>query len=134
MTGTLQPRHYTSREFGAWVGQRIRELRVIQRAIAEEARVDPAYLTHIKRGFVPKKDVVRRLAVALQVDTDEMLIRAGYAPESLTTRELLTLLEEPKSAPTSPVHRLLMSLPARDRTRAALFLRNCIATVKGRAL
>ena len=68
-----------------------------RRKLAEMARVDPSYLTLIERdGFVPRRDKVIRLAKALECDTDECLLTAGYAPQKVQVTEFLERLERYK--------------------------------------
>jgi transcriptional regulator with XRE-family HTH domain len=68
-----------------------------RRKLAEMAKVDPSYLTLIERdGFVPRRDKVIRLAKALDCDTDECLLTAGYAPQKVQVTEFLERLERYK--------------------------------------
>lgn len=68
-----------------------------RRKLAEMAKVDPSYLTLIERdGFVPRRDKVIRLARALDCDTDECLLTAGYAPQKVQVTEFLERLERYK--------------------------------------
>jgi transcriptional regulator with XRE-family HTH domain len=68
-----------------------------RRKLAEMAKVDPSYLTLIERdGFVPRRDKVIRLAKALECDTDECLLTAGYAPQKVQVTEFLERLERYK--------------------------------------
>jgi len=68
-----------------------------RRKLAELAKVDPSYLTLIERdGFVPRRDKVIRLSRALECDTDECLLTAGYAPSKVQVTEFLERLERYK--------------------------------------
>ena len=60
--------------------------------LAEMVDVDPSYITLIERnGQVPRRDKVVALARALDGDLDEMLLKAGYAPENISTEAVLEL-------------------------------------------
>ncbi len=65
-----------------------------RRKLAELAKIDPSYVTLIERdGYVPRKDKVLELARALEVDVDQTLLVAGYAPEKISLKDLLERLE-----------------------------------------
>jgi transcriptional regulator with XRE-family HTH domain len=76
-------------------GQRIRELRKAKtlslRALAEAVGVSFTYISKIENekldfGDYPGEDLIVKLATALEVDTDELLILAKKIPEGIKKR------------------------------------------------
>ena len=67
-------------------GHRLRRLReekcVAQVALADAVGISAPYLSRIETGVdaPPAEDVIRRLARALVVDADELVVRAGRVP------------------------------------------------------
>lgn len=49
--------------------------------LSQEAGIDHAYVPKIERGFIPRRDVVERLASALELDPVHSLAHAGFVPE-----------------------------------------------------
>ena len=69
-----------------------------RRKLAELAGIDPSYVTLIERdGYVPRKDKVLEVALALEAEVDHTLLVAGYAPEKIPVKDLLERLETFKS-------------------------------------
>jgi transcriptional regulator with XRE-family HTH domain len=65
-----------------------------RRKLAELAKIDPSYVTLIERdGYVPRKDKVLEIAKALEVDANQILLMAGYAPEGIPAKEFLQKIE-----------------------------------------
>jgi transcriptional regulator with XRE-family HTH domain len=53
-----------------------------RRDLAKMANIDPSYVTLIERdGYIPRIDVVQRVARALNVSLDDCCLAAGYATE-----------------------------------------------------
>jgi transcriptional regulator with XRE-family HTH domain len=87
-------------------GARLRELRrkakLTQRELASQIGVDFSYLSKIENGVLPppSEKVILRLAEALKVDKDELLILAGRIPEDiaelLRNKKTLQLLRTEK--------------------------------------
>lgn len=76
-------------------GQRLRELRkaknLSQRALADMVGINFTYLSKIeneKLDFAqfPSEDLIRKLAVALDADEDELLLLAQKIPERIRKR------------------------------------------------
>jgi len=76
-------------------GPRIRELRKAKhlslRAIAEAVGVSFTYISEIENekldfGDYPREDLIAKLATALDVNTDELLILAKTIPEGIKKR------------------------------------------------
>ena len=81
-----------------YVRDRRKARQLTRRKLAEMARIDPSYVTLIKRdGYVPRKDKVIEIARAIQADADHTLLVAGYAPERIPVRELLERIESFKA-------------------------------------
>jgi len=70
-------------------GVRIRELRkeigISQREVADKVGIDFTYLSKIESGDMnpPSQEVIRRLALVLGVDSDELITLAGKVPTDL---------------------------------------------------
>jgi transcriptional regulator with XRE-family HTH domain len=78
-------------------GQRIRDLRrakkLGQRALAQRVGVSFTYVSKIENhqldfGEYPSEELIRRLAMALEVDADELLLLAEKIPEQVRARVL----------------------------------------------
>ena len=80
-------------EFGAWV-RFMRTLAGMKRIdLAESARVDLSTITAIESGgHVPKSATVIRISASVCGDVDEALLRAGYAPITVSVDHVLRLL------------------------------------------
>lgn len=81
-------------------GQRLRELRtgksLSQRALAQVIGVSHTYVSKIETGNLdfgdfPSKELILKLAKALEADADELLLLAGKVPEGIRRR----ILERP---------------------------------------
>ncbi|MBI2853275.1 MAG: helix-turn-helix domain-containing protein [Chloroflexi bacterium] len=74
-----------AKDFGAKLRDLRKRARLSQRALAEKAGIDFTYLSKIETGKMPppSRDVVLRLAEALDVDRDELLISAGRVPSEM---------------------------------------------------
>lgn len=80
-----------------YIREKRKSKHLTRRKLAEISTVDPSYLTLIERdGFVPRKDKVKKLAKALDLDVDECLLTAGYAPAKIPVTEFLERLERYK--------------------------------------
>jgi HTH-type transcriptional regulator, competence development regulator len=78
-------------------GERLRELRLAKkltlRSLSEKVGVTFTYLSKIENhklsfGEFPGDDLIRRLAVALDADPDELLLLAEKIPDALRRRIL----------------------------------------------
>lgn len=68
-----------------------------RRKLAELAKIDPSYVTLIERdGYIPRKDKVQDIARALEVDANQILLMAGYAPDGIPPMEFLQKMENMK--------------------------------------
>ena len=84
------------------LGQRLRELRkarnLSQKQLADLVEINFTYLSKIENERLdfaqfPSEDLIRRLARALDADTDELLILARKVPETIRQR----VLERPEA-------------------------------------
>ena len=84
------------------LGQRLRELRktrnLSQKQLADLVGINFTYLSKIENERLdfaqfPSKDLIRRLAKALDADEDELLILAQKVPETIRRR----VLERPEA-------------------------------------
>lgn len=92
--------------WAGFVNARMEHLGLTLLAVARAVRIDPSYVSMIRRGlYKPRREVVVRLANALDVDPDELLLRFGFAPYD---RELGRVLLGGASA--GDMHRLSPSL------------------------
>lgn len=79
------------------LGKRLRELRkarnLSQRQLAVQVRINFTYLSKIENERLdfaqfPSEDLIRRLALALDADEDELIILARKVPETIRQRVL----------------------------------------------
>lgn len=86
-------------------GEQLRELRLQQglnqRKLAKKVGIDFTYLSKIETGKMPppSQETIRKLAEALDVDEDELLVLAGRVPDDIKdvvtrSRELPAFLRE----------------------------------------
>jgi putative DNA methylase len=70
----------------AFLKSRREELGLSLRTVAARCSVDPAHLSRVESGAtVPSDTLIERLAEALSVPRDELLLQAGRVPSSLRT-------------------------------------------------
>lgn len=80
-------------------GSRIRQLRKVQdltlRELGERVNMDFTYLSKIEngKGDPPSEDAIRRLAIVLQTDAEELILLADKLPTDFE-RDLLDRPEE----------------------------------------
>ena len=80
-----------------YVKEKRKSKHLTRRKLAELAKIDPSYVTLIERdGYVPRKDKVLEIAKSLEVDPNQILLMAGYAPEGIQPREFLQKIENIK--------------------------------------
>ncbi len=74
--------------FGQRIRRRRRELGLTQRKVAGDLEIDFTYLSKLEndRGEPPGEKTVRKLAVVLEDDEEELLALAGKVPEQLRDR------------------------------------------------
>jgi HTH-type transcriptional regulator, competence development regulator len=74
--------------FGQRIKRRRRELGLTQRQVADRLEIDFTYLSKLEndRGEPPGEKTVRKLAVELKEDEEELLALAGKVPEQLRDR------------------------------------------------
>jgi len=93
-------------EFGRYLRELRKQKKISQRDLATQVAVDFTYLSKIEGGRLapPSEDVIRRLALALDADENELINLAGKVPkdlkavleESPQAVELLRVLSERK--------------------------------------
>lgn len=67
-----------------YIKDKRKKKKLTRRKLAELAKVDPSYLTLIERdGYIPRRDKITSFAAALEAESNEMFIMAGYIPENL---------------------------------------------------
>src|SRR5438445_13012735 len=68
--------------FGSWIRKLRRERGMSQRRLAQKVGIDFTYLSKLENdaGQSPGDDLIRRLAVELGEDADELLALAGKVP------------------------------------------------------
>lgn len=75
-----------SRKWAVFVGKHRKARRLTRRDLARLASMHPSYMTLIEgKGYVPKRDRVRRLAHALEVPESSALLAAGYSNEVVSS-------------------------------------------------
>ena len=68
--------------FGEWIREERITVRLKEKDLAEKVGIHPSYIHNIeKRGCVPRREIVIKLAKELNLFVDEALLRAGYSPE-----------------------------------------------------
>lgn len=74
--------------FGAFLRALRHQKFMSQEVLAERANVGVPYISKIERGHnpPPNAETLVRIAVALDADPDEVLVRAGKAPPDLLRR------------------------------------------------
>lgn len=74
--------------FGRRVQRLRREQNLTQRGVASALGIDFTYLSKLEndRSEAPGEDLVRRLAVVLKTDAEELLVLAGRVPAELRDR------------------------------------------------
>ena len=82
-----------------WIGKALARAREVdkldQKAVAAKAGIDASYLTHMKNGLVPRRDMVEALGEALG-RRDEALLYAGYLPHKGCLRAVLAAARKKK--------------------------------------
>jgi HTH-type transcriptional regulator, competence development regulator len=75
------------RSFGKYLRRKRKEKQMSQRTLAEETGVDFSYLSKVENdvpGFASVSEpTLTKLAAALEVDSDEMITRAGKIPSDV---------------------------------------------------
>lgn len=77
------------------VARRRRELGLTQEELSERAGMSQEWASKVERGEIqsPRRSALRRLADALQVPAEDVIIAAGYAEKPSTARILLEQVE-----------------------------------------
>lgn len=89
-------------EWGACVKQRRERLSLTRHDLAMCAYIDASYITLIERdGYVPRRDKVISLARAMNSDVDEVLLTAGYAPETISANAMIAMVRRAKKKATA---------------------------------
>jgi len=108
-----------------YIKEKRKAKKLTRRRLASLVKIDPSYITLIERdGFVPRRDKVLSFASVLDVDSDEMLLMAGYAPSDkplyskLFVPELFELIEK------------LSGLEEQEQIKANEIIRTCLTAVK----
>ena len=103
--------------FGHYIQHRRRELHLSQRDVAQRLGLDFTYLSKLEnsRGEPPGEDTVRKLAVVLGVDPEDLLARAGKVPGDLRARaqrnvEFARFLRRLPSLPDAKIRELNSTL------------------------
>jgi transcriptional regulator with XRE-family HTH domain len=97
MTGKLS--------FGEWLDDQLREKRWTQTSFAESVDVSPSTVsTWISNTHLPGRRVMSRIARVLDLDINEVLVRAGYPPMDAGYRLPENRNEEMKTDEESPIY------------------------------
>lgn len=119
--------------WAAWVKDHRKALRMTRREMAAQSLCDPSYVTLIERdGYVPRKDVAKRIAAVLKAETEGLVV-AGFVPQGVSKPLVLASIQEGLVRTTmSPQARQLMlrlrEMDLRDQDKAAAVL---LATLEG---
>lgn len=83
-----------NQSWASYVKEKRKTRRLTSRKLAEIAKIDPSYITLIERdGYIPRKDKVIDIGKALEVDENQILIMAGYAPLGVHAKDLIQRME-----------------------------------------
>lgn len=76
--------------FGQRIKRKRRELSLTQRQVADALEIDFTYLSKLEndRGEPPGERTVRRIAIVLKEDEEDLMALAGKVPEQLRDRAL----------------------------------------------
>ena len=76
-----------TKKFGAWLRYRRLEKHASQRWLSQQADISWTYLSKVENGVPgfssPSEKTLRKFAVALKADPDEMITRAGKIPSDV---------------------------------------------------
>lgn len=86
-----------NQKWANYIKEKRKTKHLTRRKLAQLGKIDPSYITLIERdGYVPRREKVQNLSRALEVDANEILLMAGYAPDGIPPRELLQKMESNK--------------------------------------
>lgn len=72
-------------EFGTWLARALRDAGISQAELGRRAGVSEGQLTRYRTGVtLPDPDTIKRLALALSADPDELLVIAGHREGDLS--------------------------------------------------
>lgn len=82
-----------AKQFGEYLKSLRKSKKFTIRKLEQISGVSNGYLSHVERGLrgVPKPETLKRLAPALQVPFEEMMIKAGHMTER--TDAMVTMIE-----------------------------------------
>ncbi|MBE3574901.1 MAG: helix-turn-helix transcriptional regulator [Firmicutes bacterium] len=64
--------------------------------LAEACGLHFSHISRIEKGFIPPRNTVKRVARAMGMDEDRLLLSAGYLPKSMIDRNLGEALTDEK--------------------------------------
>lgn len=64
--------------------------------LAEACGLHFSHISRIEKGFVPPRNTVRKVARAMNMDEDKLLLAAGYLPKSMVEQRLAEALADEK--------------------------------------
>jgi len=110
-----------------------------RRKLAELAKIDPSYVTLIERdGYIPRKDKVQDIARALEVDANQILLMAGYAPDGIPPMEFLQKMENMKLEESFEEEMLIVmkqisTLNPKEQKKVAQMITAYVSVIKEKA-
>lgn len=114
-----------SERWGNYVRRQRCLRRLTARELAQKVKLDQSYISLMQRGYVPSLGVVDRLATALNLNTDEVRLMAGFGPRNPT--RILKLVQKLKLEDTlteglRQEFSLCAKLPPEDQDQIARML------------
>lgn len=93
----------TSKEFGAHLRGARQNLKLTTAYVADQVGVTNSYIQKMESmGWIPRKELVERLADLLKADKERLLISAGYSNENIQRGYLRHLDAIAKNKPIAP--------------------------------
>ncbi|MDQ7826288.1 MAG: helix-turn-helix transcriptional regulator [Candidatus Eremiobacteraeota bacterium] len=119
-----------------YIKEKRRLKHLTRRKLAELAKIDPSYVTLIERdGYIPRRDKVLEIAKALEVENNQILLMAGYAPEGIQVKEFLQKIDSMKFEQTFDEEMLLVlkeisALPPKEQKKVAQMITAYVNVIK----
>lgn len=120
------------------VRDRRKAAKMTRRKLAEQAQIDPSYVTLIERyGYVPSRACANRVALALPGNQDDLLLVAGYLPPSASpvrVAKALAVVDEQSLMPgLSKLIRDLANAPKRVQEQAIAVITALVGSTEEKA-
>lgn len=126
-----------AKEFGMYLKELRQKKGYNQSELAKLAEVASGYYGHFEQGrHIPSVKIIRQLAQVLEVDLNEMLIRAGYDPKVEGTKERLSIASDHRQdvaearqedeKPVEPPTKLIAEVPSSSVNATLRWAYECV--------